>query len=85
MYKFGVISQRFSRTMGMKSTGLRANQAVFNNSFAMSSRVRCIMGAQGNRHFSVGKIVYTLTDEAPALATRALLPIYEKFARVSGV
>ena len=29
--------------------------------------------------------MYTLTDEAPALATRALLPIYEKFARVSGV
>jgi|TARA_B110000305_G_scaffold234295_1_gene292118 isocitrate dehydrogenase len=43
------------------------------------------MGAQANRHFSAGKIVYTLTDEAPALATRALLPIYEKFARVSGV
>jgi len=34
---------------------------------------------------SGGKIVYTLTDEAPALATRALLPIYEKFARVGGV
>jgi hypothetical protein len=40
MYKLGVFSQRFSRTMGMKSTGLNANQAVFNNSFAMSSRAR---------------------------------------------
>jgi isocitrate dehydrogenase len=42
------------------------------------------MGAEANRYFA-NKIVYTLTDEAPALATRALLPIYEKFARVSGV
>ena len=43
------------------------------------------MSAQAYRNFSGGKIVYTLTDEAPALATRALLPIYEKFARVAGV
>ncbi|MDQ6836269.1 MAG: NADP-dependent isocitrate dehydrogenase [Actinomycetota bacterium] len=31
------------------------------------------------------KIVYTHTDEAPALATRSLLPIVEAFAAVAGV
>src|SRR3954447_24767622 len=31
------------------------------------------------------KIVYTLTDEAPALATHSLLPIIEAFARAAGV
>src|SRR3954451_21965313 len=31
------------------------------------------------------KIVYTLTDEAPALATYSLLPILEAFARCAGV
>ena len=30
-------------------------------------------------------IVYTHTDEAPALATRSLLPIVEAFARQAGV
>ena len=31
------------------------------------------------------KIVYTLTDEAPALATRSFLPIVRRFARAAGV
>jgi isocitrate dehydrogenase len=31
------------------------------------------------------KIIYTHTDEAPALATRSLLPIVEAFARAAGV
>jgi isocitrate dehydrogenase len=31
------------------------------------------------------KIIYTYTDEAPALATRSLLPIVEAFARKAGV
>ncbi len=31
------------------------------------------------------KLVYTLTDEAPALATRSLLPILEAFAAAAGV
>jgi isocitrate dehydrogenase len=31
------------------------------------------------------KIIYTHTDEAPALATRSLLPIIESFAAVAGV
>jgi isocitrate dehydrogenase len=31
------------------------------------------------------KIIYTLTDEAPALATRSLLPIIEAFAATAGV
>lgn len=31
------------------------------------------------------KIIYTLTDEAPALATRSLLPIIEAFAGAAGV
>jgi isocitrate dehydrogenase len=29
--------------------------------------------------------VYTITDEAPALATQSLLPIFEKFAKIAGV
>ncbi len=31
------------------------------------------------------KIIYTQTDEAPALATQSLLPIIEAFAAVAGV
>lgn len=34
---------------------------------------------------SASRIVYTFTDEAPALATRSLLPIIEAFARPAGV
>ncbi|MGK0188238.1 MAG: isocitrate dehydrogenase, partial [Verrucomicrobiales bacterium] len=30
-------------------------------------------------------IIYTLTDEAPALATRSLLPIIQAFTKSSGV
>jgi isocitrate dehydrogenase len=32
-----------------------------------------------------GTIIYTFTDEAPALATRSLLPVIESFARATGV
>jgi isocitrate dehydrogenase len=32
-----------------------------------------------------GTIIYTITDEAPALATRSLLPVIEAFAGVAGV
>jgi isocitrate dehydrogenase len=31
------------------------------------------------------KIIYTLTDEAPALATHSLLPMVEAFARTAGI
>ena len=31
------------------------------------------------------KIVYTHTDEAPALATRSLLPIVQAFTAIAGV
>ena len=31
------------------------------------------------------KIIYTLTDEAPALATFALLPVVSKFAKKAGI
>ena len=31
------------------------------------------------------KIIYTITDEAPALATYSLLPIIEAFTGVAGV
>ncbi len=31
------------------------------------------------------KIIYTLTDEAPALATRSLLPIVQTFAKSAGI
>jgi isocitrate dehydrogenase len=34
---------------------------------------------------SKAKIIYTLTDEAPALATRSLLPILETYARPAGI
>ncbi|MEZ6151598.1 MAG: NADP-dependent isocitrate dehydrogenase [Pirellulaceae bacterium] len=34
---------------------------------------------------SASRIVYTYTDEAPALATRSLLPILEAFSRPAGV
>jgi hypothetical protein len=81
MEKFGIMSQRFSRSMATKSMVVSANRTVFSNNFALASPARSLMGTEANRYFA-NKIVYTLTDEAPALATRALLPIYEKFARV---
>ena len=31
------------------------------------------------------KIIYTQTDEAPALATQSLLPIIQAFAAIAGV
>ncbi|NLW03749.1 MAG: NADP-dependent isocitrate dehydrogenase, partial [Pseudomonadaceae bacterium] len=31
------------------------------------------------------KIVYTLTDEAPALATYSLLPVVSAFAKAAGI
>ena len=31
------------------------------------------------------KIVYTITDEAPALATRSFLPIVETFTKAAGI
>ena len=31
------------------------------------------------------KIIYTVTDEAPALATQSLLPIIEAFTKAAGV
>ena len=31
------------------------------------------------------KIIYTFTDEAPALATRSLLPIVQAFAKSAGI
>ncbi|NMT62849.1 NADP-dependent isocitrate dehydrogenase [Marinobacter orientalis] len=34
---------------------------------------------------SKAKIIYTLTDEAPALATRSLLPVLETYAKPAGI
>ncbi len=34
---------------------------------------------------STAKIIYTLTDEAPALATYSLLPIVQAFTRSAGI
>ena len=31
------------------------------------------------------KIIYTITDEAPALATYSFLPIIEKFTSIAGI
>ena len=31
------------------------------------------------------KIIYTITDEAPALATQSFLPIVEAFTKSSGI
>src|SRR6187455_2519387 len=37
------------------------------------------------RHMTTAKIIYTYTDEAPALATYSLLPIIQAFTRAAGV
>src|SRR6187455_1091633 len=37
------------------------------------------------RHMTTAKIIYTYTDEAPALATYSLLPIVQAFTRAAGV
>ncbi|MCB1047617.1 MAG: NADP-dependent isocitrate dehydrogenase, partial [Calditrichaeota bacterium] len=34
---------------------------------------------------SLAKIIYTITDEAPALATRSLLPVIQAFTGAAGV
>ena len=34
---------------------------------------------------STAKIIYTITDEAPALATYSLLPIVQGFTRAAGI
>ena len=33
----------------------------------------------------MGKIIYTLTDEAPRLATYSLLPVLQAYGRLAGV
>ena len=33
----------------------------------------------------MGKIIYTLTDEAPRLATSSLLPVLQAYGRLAGV
>ena len=49
-------------------------------------RVRdSVFRQQATKNMSKSKIIYTLTDEAPALATRSFLPIVETFAGVCGV
>ena len=37
------------------------------------------------RHMTTAKIIYTYTDEAPALATHSLLPIIQAFTRAAGI
>ena len=39
----------------------------------------------GNYSMSTAKIIYTKTDEAPALATQSLLPILRSFTKSSGI
>ncbi len=39
----------------------------------------------GNNRMSTAKIIYTKTDEAPALATHSLLPILRSFTESSGI
>ena len=39
----------------------------------------------GNNRMSTAKIIYTKTDEAPALATHSLLPILRSFTNSSGI
>ena len=41
--------------------------------------------ALSNQRRSMPTIIYTITDEAPALATRSLLPIVQAFAKHSGI
>src|SRR6186713_544550 len=37
------------------------------------------------RHMTTAKIIYTYTDEAPALATYSLLPIVQAFTAPAGI
>ena len=43
------------------------------------------MGSLRNGMAPSSKIIYTLTDEAPALATRSLLPVVQAFTQAAGV
>ena len=47
---------------------------------------QCLASAMASSSFSTdAKIIYTYTDEAPALATHALLPIIRRFAAPANV
>ena len=49
------------------------------------SRLNCELKAKITMSNAKSKIFYTLTDEAPALATRSLLPIFQSFASACDV
>src|SRR6185437_3397780 len=49
---------------------------------ARSSRSHCF---QSRTAMTVPKILYTFTDEAPALATYSLLPIVQAFTRAASI
>lgn len=38
-----------------------------------------------NRRFLSDKIIYTITDEAPMLATYSLLPVIQRFVKPAGI
>jgi isocitrate dehydrogenase len=67
---------------------LRRSKVIRNAAFAAGSKTfsnSVIARALSSNAAGVDKIVYTQTDEAPALATYALLPIVNKFAGKVGI
>ncbi len=57
---------------------------MISSAFRLRGLVRPVASLCG-RKFSTAKIIYTETDEAPALATYSLLPIVKKFAGMAGI
>jgi isocitrate dehydrogenase len=60
---------------------------MLSNRFASNLRPAIFRNAAALRAFSAQKptIIYTETDEAPALATYSLLPVIRKFAKKAGI
>lgn len=63
----------------------RAALSGTNQMLRMTQPLRMAASAHRAMSTKVPKIVYTMTDEAPALATYSLLPIFKRFTDPSGV
>eukprot|EP00607_Mallomonas_marina_P006885 CAMPEP_0182428560 /NCGR_PEP_ID=MMETSP1167-20130531/23110_1 /TAXON_ID=2988 /ORGANISM="Mallomonas Sp, Strain CCMP3275" /LENGTH=763 /DNA_ID=CAMNT_0024611523 /DNA_START=65 /DNA_END=2356 /DNA_ORIENTATION=+ len=59
--------------------------AIKRSSIAFVRSTKILNKAYVCRPLSVAKIIYTETDEAPALATYALLPVLRRYAETAGI
>merc|ERR1740138_1354809 len=73
---------KMTKDMMVAAGGSSAQEGTYLNALEL---VDCIAGTLQDRIMRGTKIMYTLTDEAPMLATYALLPIIKAFTKKSGI